>query len=419
MTPTASISDAPALMRAGAEPNVTLAASGGSREIVLAGLGTFQLDIFTDFATAEADWRHLEERAEGHPFQRYDWLYSWHAMIGRPRGVEPVIVVLSDLAGIPCLLLPLGIERGRLVSRLTALGDPVCDYHGPLITREFAERLTGAALDSFWAAFLNAVPPIDLVMLTSQPPRLGAVANPLHGLARHTYSAGAHAVRLGTDWETFYAERRSADTRRRYRRKERNLGKLGAVSFEHVTDPTECERLATDCLALKAQRLDQREAMRNPFAQHETRDFYIARATASAGRGELHLFRLNAGEEVVALALCLLGGSTLYSVVTVPLEAYHRYSPGMLLRHRLMAWAIEHGCTRFDLTVGDEGYKAEWCDETWEMRYGVWPRTVKGAVAAAGFRMAIDLKRWIKSRPGLFDAARRARALVARHRSGR
>ena len=39
-----------------------------------------------------------------------------------------------------------------------------------------------------------------------------------------------------------------------------------------------------------------------------------------------------------------------------------KYGPGAAHMHDLMRYAIERGCGAFDFTIGDERYKAEWCE---------------------------------------------------------
>ncbi len=416
MSPTASSRDSAVPGAAG--PSGDRPQTGGAagpHAVTLDGLGTFRLEIVHDLAAAEGDWRALEARGEGHPFQSHGWMAVWYETIGRKAGIEPVIAILRDTDGQACLLLPLGLERGRLGTRIVALGDPVCDYHGPLVTRVLAQGLTGPALEAFWAAVLKALPRADLVALTRQPPWLGTVANPLHALASHAYSAGAHGTRLGADWETFYAGRRGTKTRRRFREKERRLEKFGPVTFEAVSGASRREALAGECLVLKSRQLDEMQAARNPFSSPDVQAFFRAGARRLADADGFHLFRLSAGGETVAAALCLVGGGSLYYIVPVYQGgAYQRCSPGALLLHRIMQWSIERGCTRFDFTIGDEGYKADWADESWTLGYGVWPVTPKGHVAALAMRSAIALKRWIKSRPAVFALVRRALALKTR-----
>jgi CelD/BcsL family acetyltransferase involved in cellulose biosynthesis len=72
------------------------------------------------------------------------------------------------------------------------------------------------------------------------------------------------------------------------------------------------------------------------------------------------MFRLRAGDVLLAAALAVVRDRCFYYQVPVyPAHELQRFSPGQVMITRLMAWAIERGCTRFDFTVGDEPYKSE------------------------------------------------------------
>jgi CelD/BcsL family acetyltransferase involved in cellulose biosynthesis len=373
--------------------------------------GDWTLQVYRSLASAETEWRAFESRAAGHPYQCFDWLAAWHAGI-RTGDVQPFIVVVRE-QGHTRMLLPLAIERHLGMRRLAPMGAPVCDYHGPLIDPEFAQRLTREQTHRLLMAVV-ALAGVDYALLARVPPTLGAVRNPFSDLALRRFSADAHATFLGPDWETFYAARRSAATRSRLRGKEKALAKSGAIAFAEVTDPQERVRLASQMMALKASHLTPTAGAFNIFARADVQQFFRALA-GQAPADAVRLFKLTAGDVLVAAALGMVRERCFYYEVPVyanlPLQ---RHSPGHLLLTRLMEWAIAQGCTRFDFTVGDEAYKAEWCDETWELRCGAWPRTFRGRIGAGIALAEIAATRRIKQHPGLYAFAVRVRTLVAR-----
>ena len=101
-------------------------------------------------------------------------------------------------------------------------------------------------------------------------------------------------------------------------------------------------------------------------------------------------------------------------------------SPGMwwsadcLRRHtssirtaRCRRHAIDRGLRKFDLSVGNERYKREWCDTELDLYDHTAIATVRGACAALPLMTVRRVKLWIKSNPAVWNAFRKARALAA------
>ncbi|WP_170984564.1 GNAT family N-acetyltransferase [Rhodoligotrophos defluvii] len=384
---------------------------------LMASFGPWRIAAYRSFAPVEQQWRALEQTAIGFPFQHFDWLNIWHEQIGRPSGADPFIVLVTDESGRPVMVLPLVIERVLGIRRLAAMGDPVCDYHGPLIAPDLATQLTPGAVRTLLDHILRLAS-ADYVLLTRIPPQLsGGIANPFAALKLQPFSASAHRTSLGADWESFYAARRSTKTRRRFREKEKALAKLGPISFEIVTAPSERLALAAEMMALKASQLQATAGTFNTFADTHVQNFFRAVASDPAV-ANVYMFRLKVGNRLAAATAGLLQNSCFYYQVPVyPDGELQRYSPGNLLLHKIMAWAIDQGCTHFDFTIGDEPYKLDWCEETWILGCGAWTGTLRGRIGAGIALAEIAAKRRVKQSPKLMAGAVRLRNLLGRLRA--
>lgn len=373
-------------------------------------VGEWTLHAHRSLAEAEAEWRAFEGRAAGHPYQCFDWLAAWHARIGTCG--QPFVVVLRERDEVR-MLLPLAIESRLGLRRLVPMGAPVCDYHGPLIDPDFGHRLSTRQAHEVLMA-VAALADADYVLIAGMPPSLGPARNPFHELAPRPSLAHAHATLLGRDWESFYSARRGPATRSRLRGKEKALAKSGDIAFTEVTAPCERDQLVAEMMALKASHLEPTAGAFNTFTRADVQAFFRTLAAQPAG---IHLFKLTAGGTLVAAALGMVrGGCFYYEVSVYANDPFRRHSPGHLLLTRLMQWAIEHGCTRFDFTVGDEPYKAEWCDETWVLGCGAWPRTFRGRIGATVALAAIAATRMVKQRRRLYAAAVQLRTMAGKAR---
>ena len=195
-----------------------------------------RLAVHDDLAAVERDWRAFEKIADGTVFQSYDWVSLWQHHIGRRNGVQPIVVTGHDRQGQLLFLLPLGIEHGGLVRRLTWLGTMLCDYNGPLLAPDFGARVDAARFRELWSAIcgrLQGHPQyrFDVVHFDKMQRVVGSQPNPFVGLGVIPHANGAYVTRLGADWESFYTEKRSSATRRRDRTKRKKLGEFGEVKF--------------------------------------------------------------------------------------------------------------------------------------------------------------------------------------------
>jgi CelD/BcsL family acetyltransferase involved in cellulose biosynthesis len=376
-------------------------------------IGQVTLEAHRSLTSVEREWRAFERGAAGHPYQQFHWLSAWDAHI-RPPDALPFIVVLRH-GGRVRMLLPLAIERSLGLSRLVPMGAPVCDYHCPLIEPRFADQLTPEITRTILRE-ITALAGVDYVLLTHVPPMAGRVRNPFSALQMHPFSANGHGTALGSDWRTFYADRRSGKTRSRLRRKEKSLAQVGPIAFQPVTDPDQRNALAAELLQLKAAHLRESAGAFNTLARRDVQAFFRELASDCA-REHVLLFQLTCGARLVAAAMGVVrDGCFYYQISVYPDNALQRFSPGSLLLNRLMEWAIERGCTRFDFTVGDEAYKAEWCDEPWPLRCGAWPRTVRGRIGALLAITTIVLTGHVKRHRALSWLAARCRTAIGKLR---
>src|SRR5262249_17765557 len=91
------------------------------------------LSVHSELEAIEHDWRALGQTAAATAFQSFDWLATWQRHIGSRRGTRPAVVLGRNAGGDPLFILPLAIERRRLVRQLRWLGSDLCDYNAPLI----------------------------------------------------------------------------------------------------------------------------------------------------------------------------------------------------------------------------------------------------------------------------------------------
>lgn len=400
----------------GVEPAV-----GRSDARASAAFGDIRFSVYEDLAAIERDWRAFEAQADGTVFQSFNYLATWRRHIGALTGERPAIVVGRDGTGAILLLLPLAVRADGFARELTWLGSELCDYNGPLLAVNFSACVDRARFLELWreiVAKLQARPRLrcDVIALDKMPDLVGAQSNPMRYLGGTLNPSGAYLTHLSGDWQTFYTDKRSSATRRRDRTKRKKLSEFGDVTFVNPASEGDVLQSLNTLMAQKA-RSFARMGVANLFAKPGHADFYRALATDAATRSLVHVSRLDVGGKAAAVNLGLIFRGRYYHL----LASYSgcdlsRFGPGAAHLHDLLHYAIDHGCTIFDFTIGDERYKRDWCDTELLLYDYIAPVTWRGTLVAMPRQAAQRLKRWIKQTPALWATATKAREALGKLR---
>jgi len=385
--------------------------------------GDVRIAIHENLSDVESLWRGFEQHADGTVFQSFDWLACWQRHVGTRQEVQPAIVVGRDASGAVLFLLPLGIRPRRGFRELSWLGSDLCDYNGPLLATDFAARLPRERFTGLWRDIVTALqanPRLrhDVVSLTKMPAEVGAQPNPLLALPTDVHPSGAYLTRLGRDWETFYAAKRSTSTRRRDRTKRKRLGDIGAVQL--VEPSSVADTLASlDTLMAQKSRAFAHMGVANLFAHPGYREFYRALAADSDTRGFVHVSRLDVGTTPAAINLGLTWRGRYYHLLASYDDGeVSRFGPGAAHLHDLMRLATERGHDYFDFTIGDEPYKRDWSDIELKLYDHVAAANWRGVPVVWAMVTAQHAKRAIKQTPALWSLFSKGRGLLGALRRG-
>ncbi|MFZ3033035.1 MAG: GNAT family N-acetyltransferase [Parvibaculum sp.] len=377
------------------------------------------LSVHDDIASLAPIWKNLEKTGDCTAFQSFAFQSNWLNHIGRATGVEPCIVVGWDAQAEgegegPLFIMPLGLIKSPIGTKLIWMGASVSDYQGPLLAKSFGLSVRPGQFKALWKQILSLLPEHDVVELISMPEKIGGQANPfmqLDNVNRHASSA--HMTRLAPTWDEYYGSKRSSGSKKRDRQKRRKLEEFGAV--ELVVQQDEAAILETvDTLIEQKSASFARMGVQNMFGKPGMRDFYLALATDAEAEGLIEVSRLEVGGVVAAANWGIsFGGRFHYVLTSYDQQAeFANRGPGMIQLMTLMQRAIETGHTEFDFTVGDEGYKSEWCEVETLLFDHVAATTVRGLLTRLPKASFLKVKRFIKQTPVLWQAFTRLRAVA-------
>ncbi len=370
------------------------------------------IDVIHSLDAIELDWRRFETTALGHVFQTFDFVAPWTATVGVDRGMAPFIVVGRDACGAILFILPLGIRPRFGRRQLEWLGGEHADYHCGLFAPRFLATLAepGAGNEFCRTIVTLAAGEADLINFIRQPATIDGLPNPFAAYRASRHADDRHETRIGACWETYYRAKRNSSSRRHDRSKLRNLTALGEVRVFDATTPEETDRVMTALFAQKERGLDKRGAA-GFFASPAVRDFYSALARNPYPDGPCHVAALECGDDIVAANWGLMRGDRYYYVMHSFCGAgpAGRFSPGRHLMYHLMQWAIARGARIFDFTIGDEDFKARWCEVSQPLYDSVAALGGSSIALAAALRSGRAVKRIVKGNPTLRLAAERVR----------
>ncbi|NIJ39864.1 CelD/BcsL family acetyltransferase involved in cellulose biosynthesis [Parvibaculum indicum] len=358
------------------------------------------LSVHEDLAEVREVWQQLEEEGDCSVFQTYAWLSNWTRHIGALRGVRPQIVVGWDASGEALFLFPMAIEGNLLARKLVWLGGELAEYPGPILAKNFARQVRPGQFPALWEDVRALLPKHHLVALNRMTRRTGEQANPfmeLGGLSEH--NCASHSTTLMADWDSYYDAKRSKSSKKRDRQKRRRMGELGEIAFAmHDEDGAKVETI--EALMAQKARSFARMGVANIFDRPGYRDFYKALAT-DADSDIACVSSLTVGDDIVAANLCVSFGGRFYDLLASYDEASEaaRFGPGVVQQMELMKHAIDTDHTVFDFTMGDEAYKATWCENTQYLYNHFDAQGVRGTIAAFPARGLIWLKRFVKKTP--------------------
>jgi len=377
------------------------------------------LELRDDLSSLDAEWTAFERSAECTAFQTFAWLAKWQQHIGSLDGTRPAIVLGRDERGVLLFILALAIETRGPIRRLTWLGSELCDYNAPLLARDFWRHIDD--FSELWGKvvqLLRSDPRLrfDLIDLQKMAGRVGSACNPFLALATHRNASSAHVATLGRNWDDYYKQKRSSETRKKERKQLRRLAEIGEVRFLDVKNTAEIERTLETLMQQKAKTF-ARMGVENLFARDSYRAFW--RDVGTALHAVTHVSRLEVGATIAAISLGLTFRDCYYLV----LSSYHdgevmRFGPGRAHLHELLRHAIGCEFEHFDFTIGDEPYKRDWADIEVRLYDHLQAVTLRGGVVAATMLAFRRAKRLIKTTPVLWRAYCRARELARLLRRG-
>ena len=315
-----------------------------------------------DWTALREEWgRLLDAMPNASGFMAYDYLRSWWNLFGMPTQLQIVTLYQDDnLVGVaPLMIAPkriLGVYRPRL----EFIGDQVNTDSPHIIIDPLVENC--ATL--LWRAVVSLNGNWDAIYLREQlevtvSQSLTEVIDGSRYSLTGSEPIDAPFVRFGQSWDDYLASRSRA-LRKNFRRKKRQLQKLGNIDYVSTSQSKDADTSLTAYLNVESRSWKAKAKMGlsgNPF-----RVVFYRQLTADAEFAAKLRFRfLRFDGKAIAATIGLLQGKRFESLEICHDTAYDVYSPGVVLTGmELEECHGAHDYSEYNFLVGTYANKKPW-----------------------------------------------------------
>ncbi len=282
-------------------------------------------------------------------FQTSGWYAAWVEAVAAHERAEPLILRVPAVGRMRAAV-ALQISQAP-VATIRPLSWPWADYHegvGNPFDREAIEALAGALRELVMEeqcplVFDDVVPGGILEEVSSRLP------------TKQSESSHTAAIDL-----TDSAHTERVLNRREHVVKSRRLRRLGPVSCQHHSEPTEIMRRMDAFIELHSQRWAHRTDAVAPFNGGVIDDAFAAMVRHLAPRGLLLLTELLLCEKPIAMYFGFTYGCRYSGYRTAFDHELRRFSPGHLMLRQMMVDFTAYGFHELDLMRGAYAYKYDY-----------------------------------------------------------
>jgi CelD/BcsL family acetyltransferase involved in cellulose biosynthesis len=371
---------------------------------VQTGREPLTLSVYTSLAPVEALWTAFQEHAYSTFYQSFLWCRAWCETVGKSKDIEIRIVTATDqYAGI-AFILPLQIRRRSGVRVLEWLGAPHTTYGQSLLAPFFIPR-SCEWFSNNWAQIVTLAGPVDAVHLVNMPDTFEENLHPLQQLFNMRGPNRCYRMALGPDYDTLLAQKRSKETRRYYRKKERGLAARGNLSFSSPASKAETHATLRTMFEQQEKRLGER-GVHGIFNALERNFIHRMVDIQDEAHPVLVPYFLSFQGGVLAVLLGGIHGNTFWAMISSLAETdLRKYSPGDLALRRTIEASCNRGLHSFDFAAGDTEYKLHWADDVTPLYVLLAATNLRGLPWACLMAAGTAVKRLIKQSPAIRNAA--------------
>jgi CelD/BcsL family acetyltransferase involved in cellulose biosynthesis len=323
-------------------------------------LSLSSMEELSDFAL---QWECLKSRIpRSTVFQSWEWCSCWWEVFGENYDQLEIICIYDGDELV--MVLPLAIKLDSQGCRtFFILGDDLSDYEDLLVKPGYEWALGQVILKAmethsvtrFYVRYLPSWSPLNkTISELRQNKFVRAKDDPFWK------EASFYQIILPVTWDLYLQNDISQRQRKNIRHAFRDAERKGLkISCSDHPNSMEINQL----IDLHCSSFEQRGFSPSPFTEIPKRRFLEMGLARMFSTGQARLFTLLDQSRVVGFDIVLKDKSWFYGYLTGINVDYLDISPGTVLKASMIQNAIENGYSGIDFGMGDEGYKAHWCNK--------------------------------------------------------
>jgi CelD/BcsL family acetyltransferase involved in cellulose biosynthesis len=372
----------------------------------------FSIAVADDIGACEAEWRQLERRGTVSAYQDFAFNRAWVRHVAPAAGVVPRIGIVRDSGGRIGMILPFGMHSAAGIKVGTYLGGTHVNLAMPLLDPDFASQLSGTGLAEILRRYC-AHAGIDVLALRDQPKSWMTAPHPFLPLPLRPAPHDVLRLVIDEPPDSFLRAFMSRPTKKKLRQKEGHFSRAG-FTIVRASTKDEARRYISAFMAQKSRRFAE-AGISNRFDRAGVREFLVEVADESlAGKAPLTLIAMRNETDILAVCAYLSHGSQ-QSQLLRSVDAWHplsRYSPGEVMRAKLIAEDAASGIRHFDFGVGEEKHKISWSNARTALFDTTFPVTTAGRCYAVVEGAQRRLARAVKQNRALYGALKAVRRRI-------
>lgn len=354
-------------------------------------LSVFEVEVSGGFDFLAPESAALFERSGATPFQHPIWLDRLYRHLAPARDAQPAVVTVRS-RGDRQLVMVLPLVRRRIWGlRLIEFADlGVGDYAAPVCGQDAYQTIVSDP--GVNKQILDGLKPYDLLRIRHIREDCLPFSHLLESTELRETVFSAHATNLCESFSDWRIKSLNGSFRRYIDRRRRRLERSGRSELTHLTTRASISEALATMRDFRRGRFDDREG-RDLLQDPDVFAFYLDVAVSGTQCGLAATYVLSLEDEPIAVIFGLSHRGTFYQLLNgCSYERHKRLSPGHLICESLIRLRIEEGDKKFDFTIGDEPYKANFGTHP----TGIYSAWRAGSLAGAAVGRALDHLDWAK-----------------------
>ena len=291
------------------------------------------------------------------PFLDPTWINVWWKNIGNKEYTNIKYFVFSK-NDMPIMVIPI-VDRTIFFLKIVEIaGGKVSDYLSPIFNKKY--NFTDLDLKFIRSEIIKHYEKCDIIFFRKQKKYLNN-NNPLLCLAKPIL--GIHKS-YNIQLNNFSENKKIKKILNDNRRQKKKLSNLGNVDFVIAKNVLEKEKILKSMIAQKEDRYKKTNVW-NMFKSNNYKNFYYELIKSDFNFLKLHVSAIKVDKSYISTHFGFFNYETFYYLMpSFDNVNFGSYSGGNILLENLINFTKSNFIQVFDFTIGNEGYKKKWTNET-------------------------------------------------------